>query len=118
MRIRLLKSIGASTVFAAAFVVANYASTAAVEAPASALKTSWGEPDLQGIWTVESDTPLQRSPKFSNREFFSAARREELDGVDAGGPRKDLAFAEGQVPNPAIKDNATDFVGVEQDPLQ
>ena len=114
MQIRLLKSIGASTVFAAAFVVANYASTAAVEAPASALKTSWGEPDLQGIWTVESDTPLQRSPKFSNREFFSAARREELDGVDAGGPRK----AEGQVPNPAIKDNATDFVGVEQDPLQ
>jgi hypothetical protein len=28
------------------------------------LKTSWGEPDLQGIWTVETDTPLQRSPKY------------------------------------------------------
>jgi hypothetical protein len=50
-----------------------------VEAPASALKTSWGEPDLQGIWTVESDTPLQRSPKFANQEFFTAAQREELD---------------------------------------
>jgi hypothetical protein len=92
MRIRLLKSIGASTVFAAAFVIANYASAAAVEAPASALKTSWGEPDLQGIWTVESDTPLQRSPKFANQEFFTAAQREELDKVDAGGPRRGSRF--------------------------
>src|SRR5580704_18720709 len=28
--------------------------------PAQALKTPWGEPDLQGIWTDEFDTPLQR----------------------------------------------------------
>jgi len=32
---------------------------------------SWGEPDLQGIWTDESDTPLQRSPKFANQETFT-----------------------------------------------
>src|SRR4029077_852377 len=25
----------------------------------SPLKTVWGEPDLQGIWTLETDTPLQ-----------------------------------------------------------
>jgi hypothetical protein len=25
--------------------------------PAPALKTPWGEPDLQGIWTDETDTP-------------------------------------------------------------
>ena len=25
------------------------------------MKTPWGEPDLQGIWTDETDTPLQRS---------------------------------------------------------
>jgi hypothetical protein len=30
----------------------------------------------------------------------------------------DLAFAEGRGPNPATKDTATDFVGVEGDPLQ
>jgi hypothetical protein len=45
----------------------------------SALKTPWGEPDLQGIWTDESDTPLQRSPKFANQEFFTEAQRAELD---------------------------------------
>jgi hypothetical protein len=31
---------------------------------------------------------------------------------------EDLAFAQGKGPNPATKDNATDFVGVEQDPFQ
>jgi hypothetical protein len=47
--------------------------------PAAALTTPWGEPDLQGIWTDETDTPLQRSPKFANQEFFTEAQRAELD---------------------------------------
>jgi hypothetical protein len=34
---------------------------------------------LQGIWTDESDTPLQRSPKYANQEFFTEAQRTELD---------------------------------------
>jgi hypothetical protein len=48
-------------------------------APAPALTTPWGEPDLQGIWTDESDTPLQRSPKYASQEFFTEAQRAELD---------------------------------------
>ncbi len=47
--------------------------------PVSALRTPWGEPDLQGIWTDETDTPLQRSPKYANQEFFTEAQRAELD---------------------------------------
>ena len=39
----------------------------------------WGDPDLQGIWTVETDTPFQRSPRFANQEFFTEAQREEFD---------------------------------------
>jgi hypothetical protein len=31
---------------------------------------------------------------------------------------EELAFAQGRGPHPATKDNATDFVGVEQDPFQ
>ena len=46
---------------------------------AAALKTPWGEPDLQGIWTDETDTPLQRSPRYANQEFFTEAQRAELD---------------------------------------
>src|SRR5215470_11565948 len=43
------------------------------------LKTPWGEPDLQGIWTDEFDTPLQRPAKYANQEFFTEAQRDELD---------------------------------------
>src|SRR5215471_16821138 len=48
-------------------------------APAPVLKTPWGEPDLQGIWTDESDTPLQRPAKYADQEFFTEAQRAELD---------------------------------------
>src|SRR5204862_7835392 len=47
--------------------------------PVPMLKTTWGEPDLQGIWTDETDTPLQRSPRYANQEFFTAEQRAELD---------------------------------------
>ena len=43
------------------------------------LKTAWGEPDLQGIWTDEFDTPLQRPAKYATQEFFTEAQRAELD---------------------------------------
>ena len=56
------------------------APAASAAAPATpALKTPWGEPDLQGIWTDEFDTPLQRPAKYANQEFFTEAQREELD---------------------------------------
>jgi hypothetical protein len=57
------------------------ATVVAVNAPAApaALMTPWGEPDLQGIWTVEFDTPLQRPARYGNQEFFTQAQREELD---------------------------------------
>jgi len=51
----------------------------AASATAPVPKTPWGEPDLQGIWTDETDTPLQRSPKYANQEFFTEAQRAELD---------------------------------------
>jgi hypothetical protein len=47
------------------------------------LKTPWGEPDLQGIWTDETDTPLQRPAKYANQEFFTEAQRAELDEARA-----------------------------------
>jgi hypothetical protein len=53
------------------------AGSASEQAPAP--KTPWGEPDLQGIWTDEFDTPFQRPAKFANQEFFTNAQRAELD---------------------------------------
>ena len=46
--------------------------------------TPWGEPDLQGIWTRDVDIPLQRPPKYANREFFTEEERAELDRQIAG----------------------------------
>jgi hypothetical protein len=52
-------------------------------AQASAPKTPWGEPDLQGIWTDETDTPLQRPARYANQQFFTATQRAELDDARA-----------------------------------
>src|SRR6267378_14312 len=105
MRTRLLKLIGMAAVIVTVLVflkptevaVADQAPTASVTAPAAApvLKTPWGEPDLQGIWTDESDTPLQRPAKYANQEFFTAAQREELDKERAALLRRDRRVERG-----------------------
>ena len=46
---------------------------------APALKTPWGEPDLQGIWSRDVDIPLQRPTKYGDREFLTDVERAELD---------------------------------------
>jgi hypothetical protein len=76
---------------AAASIIAGTVTrtSAQATAPPSALKTPWGEPDLQGIWTDESDTPLQRSAKYANQAFFTAAQRAELDAARAAVLRQD-----------------------------
>jgi hypothetical protein len=61
--------------------IAATAGSAAISAAAEALKTPWGEPDLQGIWTDETATPLQRPAKYADKESFSEAERTELDRV-------------------------------------
>src|SRR5579871_3268056 len=73
---------------AAATIVAVSVGPSAAQTPApgaaastsgAALKTAWGEPDLQGIWTDEFDTPFQRPAKYANQEFFTAEQRAEID---------------------------------------
>jgi hypothetical protein len=71
---------------AGAVIAAPITRTAAQTPPASGgtpapttLKTPWGEPDLQGIWTDETDTLLQRPTKYADQEFFTEAQRAELD---------------------------------------
>ena len=49
------------------------------EGRVGALKTPWGEPDLQGIWTDEFDTAFQRPPRYAKQEFFTEAQRQEID---------------------------------------
>jgi hypothetical protein len=72
-------AVAAAAVCAAVSVPATPASAQAPTAAGTALKTPWGEPDLQGIWTEENDTPLQRPAQYANQEFFTEAQRQEMD---------------------------------------
>ena len=87
MRERLSGSILTAAIAGAAVgaVMSGAITGAFAQAPVSSrasgttLKTPWGEPDLQGIWTDETDTPMQRPAKYATQEFFTAAQRAELD---------------------------------------
>ena len=75
---RLLLMAGA----VATIAVASFAILSLTELPAGtkpSLRTAWGDPDLQGIWTRDVDIPLERPAKYANQEFFSDAERRDLD---------------------------------------
>ena len=85
MRRPFLQLIGVCAVVLAVilllkFTVTNQASSPAASADTPAtksagIKTPWGEPDLQGIWTDEYQTPLQRPSTYAGREFFTDEER-------------------------------------------
>jgi hypothetical protein len=49
------------------------------------LRTAWGQPDLQGIWTTDNeiDVPVERPPEFGDRAFLTdkevAERTQEIE---------------------------------------
>ena len=90
MRDRFLSSAATLALAAAGIgaIVAVIGTQTSAQAPT--LKTPWGEPDLQGIWTVEYDTPFQRSARFANQEFFTDEQRAEFDRVRSQGRGRDV----------------------------
>jgi hypothetical protein len=88
MRKRLLQVLGVVGVIVAVIVLLRVAPAgSATSAPGS--RTAWGDPDLQGIWTDEYQTPLQRPAKYANKELFTDEERAELDRQRAGILRRD-----------------------------
>jgi len=87
MRDWLSHSIAMAAIAAAGSSVASMSTTPALAQASSAsaatltaaLKTPWGDPDLQGIWKDEFDTPFQRPAKYVDQEYFTEAQRAELD---------------------------------------
>ncbi len=62
--------------------------------------TSWGEPDLQGIWTDPYQTPLERPVRFASRELLTEAERADLDqrrGAQRGRDRRGQSGSERDV---------------------
>ncbi len=86
MRARVSGSTIKLAIAAVAVIISGDIAPAQSQMPApsaAALKTPWGEPDLQGIWTAETDTPLQRPTRYGAQEFFTAEQRAELDEARA-----------------------------------
>ena len=77
------------TVFAVV-ALAPAPATSQPETPASAPpgRTLWGDPDLQGFFTTQTFTPLQRPDHLADKELFTEEEAAELqqlftaDGVD------------------------------------
>ena len=72
---------GASATVATQDQAIDVAGAASTARPAP--KTPWGEPDLQGLWTAEFTTPLQRPARYASKEFFTDEERAELDRLRA-----------------------------------
>lgn len=78
MRKRLLQVVGVVAVILAVIALLKVA-PAGGASPSPTLKTAWGDPDLQGIWTDDYQTPLQRPAKYANKAEFTDQERAELD---------------------------------------
>lgn len=66
-----VRTIASGLTLAAGLVVLNpLPSTAQRESSAvegRSLQTSWGHPDLQGVWDFSSNTPMERPPELADR---------------------------------------------------
>jgi len=78
------------------------AQAGAVAKAGPAIKTAWGEPDLQGIWLDPYMSPFERPARYAGREFFTDAERAALDaqrakrlGSDFRPPESVVAAAKG-----------------------
>jgi hypothetical protein len=82
MKKRLLKLIGASIVISP-IAVALQLTTVDVGGQTQDT-TTWGHPNLEGIWLDVYDTPFQRAPELADREFTTAEERAERDQARMG----------------------------------
>ncbi|HEY7446209.1 MAG TPA: hypothetical protein VH701_27550 [Vicinamibacterales bacterium] len=68
------------------------------------LRTSDGQPDLQGYWTNDAYTPVERAPELGEKEFFTAAeaaayfkkRQDQLHGQAKDNIHYDDAIWQGE----------------------
>jgi hypothetical protein len=101
MRHRYLASLGAlagvlALLWLAPIPIAGQASGAAKPAAAAKmLRTPWGDPDLQGVWHVIANVPLERAAEYAGREFLTDAEVVALDAKKAENPGRNSRAAEG-----------------------
>jgi hypothetical protein len=86
MSSRRIALVVATITIAAVSAVALAAQGTATYTPP---KTPWGEPDLQGIWSGETLTPLERPAKFAGRPVLTPSEAEAIEEDVASRPGRD-----------------------------
>jgi hypothetical protein len=78
----------------AAIAAAMGAATVGVQAADDyvAPRTEWGHPEIRGVWNFSSNTPMERSREYGDREFYTAEEVAERDRREA----EEAAASDGQ----------------------
>ena len=87
MRHRLFALIGAlTTVFTVVVLAMGPAAAQQAKAPAKAPvkkwslpHTAWGDPDLQGVYTFATETPIQRPTALGNKDSYTEEEQKQLE---------------------------------------
>src|SRR5262245_34845210 len=104
--------LGAGALYLSSHLIAGQSAAGAPQRPAAgasqaaSLKTEWGEPDLQGIWMHDEETPLQRPLWLKGREFYTDDELKKLDDRRAGKLDHDYRAERGTVNDVAGAYNA------------
>lgn len=102
--------LGLTGVLTAGVVLVLLGSTPLVgqQAPANwaPARTAWGDPDLQGVYTFSTQTPVERSQELAGKAVYSEAELAEL-AVRAEAARRER---EGLAPDPARPSGSYDAV--------
>jgi hypothetical protein len=74
-----------------AVVILCFAAGSSASAQDRVQRTAWGDPDLEGVWTNATLTPLQRPPELAGKEFFTPEeaaqfRRTRIEQTNADRP--------------------------------
>ena len=78
MRVSALTVVVAAT---AGVAVSRIPTVAAADKPSFKVpRTSWGDPNLQGIWDYRTITPLERRPELGDREYYTDEEIAQLEG--------------------------------------
>ena len=87
MKGRLLESLGVVMVLAAILVVLQL--TAVPMSSQTEIMTTWGHPNLGGIWLDVYATPFERAPELGDREFATPEERATRDEARRGNVGRD-----------------------------
>jgi hypothetical protein len=60
-------------------------------------RTSWGDPDLQGLWSNATLTPLQRAPELPAKPFFTPEEAAAFDKQRVAATNADRPLRPGEV---------------------